>query len=487
MTRLLLINPKTISHHPPLGLGHLSAYLRKHMGDEIAVRIHDEVAEDGLEETIASFRPDLVGIGVVTSAFNRVREIGRIVKKHGDIPVIVGGPHVTALPDSLLNTALDIAVLGEGEETLLELVKLHAAGQSMTRSEVKGIAYRQGERVIVNERRPLIANLDTVPSPDRKGFRMKEFYCRPGRIAHGLYGKATHMMASRGCPYDCSFCCSKLLWERKVRFFSPRHVVDEMESLRNDYRVNFVIFLDDNFTVREDWLEETCSLIRERGLHKEVAWDCESTANVLTPKKARMMKEAGCVRVEFGYESGSPRILKALKQKSAKVETNIESIKVCNEQKLRILGNFVIGWMDETIEEIEETRRFYIDHAIDYVALHLLTPYPGTAAWDECIKRGFISYQPGDRELLWQSFATGAESNNIIVNQTIPRDKLFSLFKGMIAEIDRRNNHNTEIFWNGLSLPEKARLFMKVARDRLAQNQRLRKIWHLLRSPATAF
>ena len=153
------------------------------------------------------------------------------------------------MPEDLLGSPFDVAVLGEGEETFLDLLKHFDQSGALTSDHLPGLAYQEGHRLVKTPPRPLIADLDKVPQPDYSLFAMREHYTRPRALAHGFYAKGASLMPSRGCPYgNCSFCGSNLMWQRRVRFFSPQRVFQEMQHLIETYGLNSIIFLDDNFT-----------------------------------------------------------------------------------------------------------------------------------------------------------------------------------------------------------------------------------------------
>ena len=251
-----------------------------------------------------------------------------------------------------------------------------------TASSLPGLAYQEGHRLVKTPPRPLIADLDKVPQPDYSLFAMREHYTRPRALAHGFYAKGASLMPSRGCPYgDCSFCGSNLMWQRRVRFFSPQRVFQEMQHLVETYGLNSIIFLDDNFTTNRAWLAELAALVRGSDFFPYFKFDCESIAEFLDDDKTAILKSLGCERIEFGFESGCQRVLSELKNQKAKLAKSIEAIDLCHKHDIKVLGNFIFGWFDETADEILETYDFIQQHPMDYVAWHTLAPYPGTRAW----------------------------------------------------------------------------------------------------------
>lgn len=384
MKNFLLINPHYHMRHPPLGLGYLAGYINAYYPQRYRFRLVDYAwqTDRDLETALQELSPDLVGLTATTNTFLEAHRIAGFIKNRLEVPVILGGVHITAAPEDLLDSPFEVAVLGEGEETLLEVLRHFDETGSVANENIPGLAYQQGENLVITPTRPLIADLDRVPPPDYSLLGMREHYTRPRALAHGFYAKGTSLMPSRGCPYgDCSFCGSSLMWQRRVRFFSPRRVFADIKNVVETFGLNSVIFLDDNFTTNRAWLAELAGYIRESDFFSYFKFDCESIAEFLDEEKARLLKAMGCERLEFGFESGCQRVLSELKNSKAKVSNSIEAINLCQQSGLKVLGNFIFGWFDETPEEILETYDFIQQHPLDYVAWHTLAPYPGTRAW----------------------------------------------------------------------------------------------------------
>jgi anaerobic magnesium-protoporphyrin IX monomethyl ester cyclase len=460
MLKIIFINPYFYIGHPPLGFGYLSSYLKKYLNVPVEILLFDEMIDKDIFSVLREFKPDIIGISVVTPTFPRVKLLCKQIREITKAPIVAGGPHITAIPESILDTSIDVGVIGEGETTFLELVQCFLQSGEVRSSRIQGVVYVEQNRVVRTPSRSLIKDLDSIPPPDRSIFNMA-YYSRPKRVAHGLYAKATSMMPSRGCPFGkCNFCSSYLIWGNIPRFFSPRYVVDEIEAIVNEYDLNFIIFLDDNFTTKLNWLESLSSLLKERGLNKKISFDCESISAFMNERKAEILKGMGCVRIEFGFESGSPRILNKLKSGRVRLEHNERAIEMCKGHDISILGNVVFGYIDETQDELKESAIWFFSHPIDYVAAHLYTPYPGTIGWKECVDRGIIDPQ----NIQWEQFATGSAEQNLIVNSVLPVDEFLKRYREICAEFTLRNH--ALVVDSGLSLVDKAKLYIAIAGDR---------------------
>lgn len=453
MLRVLLINPNVDVHHPPLGLGYLSSYLKKYIGTPVDVRLFSERDDSILLEVISNFKPDLIGISVVTPIYKRAASLCQLIKDETNIPIIAGGVHITAVPESIMTAPFDVGVIGEGEETFLELVQHFLKTGEIKDSNIAGIVYKENNSLVRTPPRPLIRDLDVIPPPDRRLFNM-EHYIEHGGMACELYDRGTSILVSRGCPYQtCNFCSSKIMWGSSVRFFSPQHVVNEMESIVDEYRLNFIISLDDNFTTSRKWLEELCALMEEKGLTKRISLDCESIAGYIDDRKVEILKKMGVIRLEFGFESASPRILNILKDGKARLEQYESAIDICSHYGIMIVGNMICGYIDETPQELEESVNWFRSKPIDFVASHLFTPFPGTTGWKECVERGIINPEQMD----WSMFIVGLKPNNFIANVVFPKGKLEQRIFEIQREFTRRNK--VVIVDKGLSLKERFKLY----------------------------
>jgi len=406
--RICLITPGKFALGVPLNLAYIAAYLQKYDPEGHKIKIIDEFAGDDAEKDLLKFKPDVIGISATTTQIPRAIEITNFAKENEvKIPVVIGGVHTTVLPERTLREGkFDVGVIGEGEVTFLELIQ-NFKNTGLKREnwkKIKGICYKKNKDIIFTEPRPLIENLDTLPHPSRELLNMV-FYFRPNDFIRGVVKKSTFAMFSRGCPYKCVYCSSFAVHKQRFRMNSPEYIIEEIEELINKFGVEAVFFLDDVFIVDKERVRKVCELMIEYGYNEKIMWDIQMRANLVSPKDLelfKLLKKAGCVQAEFGFESGSPRMLAFLKKNSVTVEQNHQAIKVCKEAGLRVFGNFMIGSPRETVEDIEMTKRFIIEHIndLDEIVINLTTPYPGTEVWDILEKKGILENLKWD-ELKW--------------------------------------------------------------------------------------
>lgn len=395
MARVILIQPPLMPDEifvrgskgsasiiPPLGIAYIAAYLRLH-GHEC--RIIDGIAQpkflDEVSRDAAGY--DVIGITVVTAYVLRTIELLRRLKENPHCPpLVVGGPHVTALPESLLDCGADFAVVGEGEETTLELVNWLSGSRDRPELHgIQGLVYRNSNETISTGHRPLIANLDEIPMPARDLLPMKLY---GGSIARASAQPSHSLLASRGCPGACSF-CSKKTFGQEVRYFTPSRVVDEFMLLVRDYGARDVAVMDDNFLSREDYVSEICELLRKKGFN--ATFSVEARVDNVTEHLLRNLKASGCTYIAYGFESGSQRILDHINKRETLDEMR-RVVALTKQTGLRIRGYFMLGFPSETAEEMEQTIRFAMELDVDVASFTLLVPFPGTGDYLRAQKSG---------------------------------------------------------------------------------------------------
>ncbi len=387
MSRVLLVQPPilkeeafyrgsktTASVIPPLGIAHIAAYLMQH-GHECD--IIDGVAQHVSAEKIAArlSNYDAVGITVVSAYAMRVIEMLHAFKQLPNCPpLVVGGPHATALPESLLEEGADYAVVGEGEVTMLELVAwLSGSHVSRYPDEVKGLAFfNEDGKTVRTPGRPRMPDLDTFPMPARQLLPMHLY---GGSIARANQVPSHSLMASRGCNGCCTFCSHKTFGS-KVRYFSAERIVDEIMLLCEQYGANDIQIWDDNFVANEDCVRNVCEQLRRRGFDK--TFSVEARVDSARRPVLEQLKEAGCDFIAYGFESGSQRILDFIRKRET-IEQMREAVALTKEVGIPIRGYFMIGFPTETREEMEATIHFAKELDIDVASFTLMVPLPGTA------------------------------------------------------------------------------------------------------------
>lgn len=359
----------------PEGLLYIAAMLRNKVHNVSIVDGHpDNVQFEDLVSEIAARKPDIVGCGCTTPEFPIINEYLNAIKKSCHCLTVLGGPHATALHDTIVkeNPHIDFVVRGEGELTFKELVETLSKGKS-TRL-VNGLTYAHNGDLITTLERPFVATLDLLPWPARELVSMEKYlYPHPKQ---GLKPAAT-MLTSRGCLHKCIFCYS--MFGKTVRLRSEKLVVDEMENICETYHINFFIFHDETFTANRSRTMNICKEIIDRKL--QVEWYCFTRADCLDEELIAKMSEAGCIKISMGVESGNQHIL----SKAHKNNTLHQIKKVyrwLNQAGIETRGSFILGLPGETPATIRQTIRFSKSLDLHRAAFNIATPYPGSKLFE---------------------------------------------------------------------------------------------------------
>jgi len=408
------INPhiEIETRYPQLGLGYLVSYVRKKLGHNT----HEfKVINKRVEETLDTFKPDLVGISCFSPNYSIAKQYACLCKQR-NLPVIVGGIHISLLPESF-SEDMDVGILFEGEETMAELVHLYdSLGRldAENLSSVKGIFYRREGRLHYTESRPLIEKIDCIPYPARELLDLK--------------GTHLSMFTSRGCPYRCIFCASSRFWTT-TRFASARYIAGEIKDLYYNYGAKLISFYDDLFIANKQRLHDLLDILARENILGKVRFSCSARSNLVNDKMAKLLRELGVVSVALGLESGHPRVLKYLKGGNVTIEDNTTAVKVLAQNGITPNAAFVIGSPTETKEEIMTTYNFIKSVPLRNFNVYVLTPFPGTPIWQEAVEKGLISEDFDNWPVLDAVHFTKHYKKAIIVSQNLSRKELHVIYK----------------------------------------------------------
>ena len=387
-TRVTLVNPPypVGSHqHPPfmpLGIGYLGAVLYKNHFDVNVIDCQaQKISYQQFKEEIGKVKPDIVGVTCTTLTYKSALKIIKIAKEvwPGCITA-VGGPHVTFWDDKALQEepALDVVVRREGEETMLELAQRVENGEPYT--DLIGTTCRNGAETVRNADRSFLEDLDSLPFPALHLWQHTENLRKYGTIPYPV-------MTSRGCVYWCNFCTAVRMFGRRYRMRSPKNVVDELEYLHRNYYATQFTFYDDAFTVDQPRTAEICDEILRRGL--KIKWDCETRVDMVSKELFVKMREAGCIAVWFGVESGSKKLLTSMGKGFSLTQTR-RAFKWAKEAGLMTVAGVILGFPGETKESAWETIRFVKELNPNDVGFYIATPYPGTPMYEEVKANGSL-------------------------------------------------------------------------------------------------
>lgn len=388
----------------PLNLTYLSSYLLS-KGYAHTKILDAEALELGYHEIlqrVKKLNPDIIGFTSPTPPFQQVVDIARLIKKHlPHIKIVVGGAHPSAMPfQTMQEGCFDFVCYGEGEITMHEIVQAIEQGKK-DYGHIDGILYvkksdaKEG-KIVQTKPRALIEDLDILPFPARHLLPLKLYYPPPTKSVSSKNG--TSMVTSRGCPFNCTYCVAKVVWTRRVRFRSPKNVVDEMEECVRKYNIGEFNLHDELFTASEKRVIEVCTEILRRKL--DVAWVCMARVDTIhSERMLRYMKKAGCGKIVFGFESGSQKVLDMM-NKGTKIAQAIRAVRLVKKVGIKTSGNFMLGNLGETRKTMRQTVDFAKRLNTDTIAFFQTSPYPGTELYKIALEKGYLR-----KNIKWKDFA----------------------------------------------------------------------------------
>jgi radical SAM superfamily enzyme YgiQ (UPF0313 family) len=393
--KVLFINPKISGGKPwiPIGMAYIAAYLRKH---DIDVKIIDnnfmELNKKKLSSILNKYKPTFVGTGGMTVQCNDALKIGALVKSiDKNLTLVYGGVHFTFMPENGLKYG-DLCVIGEGEETFLEICK------ESNLNKIKGIAFKEGNEIIITEQRPFIQNLDEIPFPSYDLLEVEKY---EDRLITGE--KAISIMTGRGCPYNCVFCASPQLWKRRVRFHSLDYVMSHIDFLVKNYNLKNLRIMDDTFTLSKKRVLEFCDKIEENGFKLNMT--CLTNVKNADYEMFKRMREVGFSIIAFGVESGSNDILKMINKGITKDDVR-NAVIMAKKAGLDTELLFMIGNIGENENTIVDSINFAKElnppgsnsnKNTTYNWFQFATPFPGSKFYDIAKQYGNVITEDWDR------------------------------------------------------------------------------------------
>ncbi|MFH1257088.1 MAG: radical SAM protein [Candidatus Diapherotrites archaeon] len=376
----------------PLGIAYLSAVAKKAGAQSSVIDTTFNPSWEFIEKKIAEEKADVAGLYAMTSMAADALKAARLAKANG-ATVLLGGPHATILPKETLEAekSLDAVIVGEGEPVVEALVK----SKGKLSKGIPNLVWRDGKgKIIENKAGIVVENLDVLPFPDWDSFDIGKYVSNWFQLdAINPFIKGLNVIASRGCPYNCTYCQPTLrkIFGAKIRQRSPQSVVAELTELKKRFGIRGFNFADDTFIFNKKWVEEFCDLLIEKNLG--FLWGCNVRANLITEKDRGLLKkmfDSGLRQVFMGLESGSQRILDEIYRKGITLEQVKTAVKLCNEYNLKTRGYFIIGAPTETLEEIEQTISFAKSLDIEEATFSLLNPLPGTFIEEMSKEKGWL-------------------------------------------------------------------------------------------------
>ncbi len=424
------------TYSPPLGLLYIAGYLyernyKPYILDAVALKY----SFNELIDNITDLNPDIVGISSTTVNIENANRIAKKLKSQRlKAPIVLGGAHVTALPAETLKRypSFDYGVIGEGEVTLNEFIENMRDSNAIR--NIKGVVWRdESGKIIQNERRALIQDLDSLPLP--KWDLLPNF---PNAYPHSpLETKnlpAATIITSRGCPHHCTF-CDRAVFGSNVRHHSAEYTLSMIKQLKKNYGISNFMIVDDNFLLSKKKLFQVCDTIINEKI--AISWYCLGHIKYMTDDRLKKIREAGCWIMEVGIESGCDRILKFIKKNNSKNEI-ADAVSRAKKAGIKIKGNFIFGLPTETKESLQETIEFAKNIDISLFQQTFMTILPGCELSREADKYG--TYEKDWRKLaLYEiSFVPNELSRDDLLNASKQAFREFYLRPKIIFENIRR-------------------------------------------------
>lgn len=422
--RVLLVNPRfrlpiDTRTTPHLGLAYLAA-VSERRGDEVMI-FDADVEDESVIDVVRRFEPHLVGITANTPQVKQAWRTAQAIKSVLDVPIVLGGPHPSVLPEeSASRPEVDIVVRGEGEDTWLELSavidRARQTAPRLTTSQlldpqaylldpVQGISYQTADGIVHhNPARPPIADLDSLPWPAYHYFKMERYTNLQPAIDAVEGARSFSILTSRGCPYRCTY-CSQSIMPQKWRARTPENILLEWRHLVEDMGAQEIGVLDDSANIRPDRLMRLADLLIEHRLN-HVPWIFVNgiRADLASKELLARMKQAGLKRTAFGVESGDPEILRSI-NKRIDMDTIRQAFKNAKEVGLETIGFFIIGLPGETEETMERTIRFACELDPLIANFSMMTPYPGTKVYEIVKEHGRMLVKDWDEYVFFEGRA----------------------------------------------------------------------------------
>ncbi len=378
---------------PPIGLLYLASAIEQRFGADVDVRVIDSglVNADEAKRVISEFQPSWVGLSGMSCEIERMRWYARAAKELAPSPIVVaGGPHATIAWESLLRDPnIDLASVGESERTIVELLE---AGRDAERiARVPGVASRRDGHVVGPSHREMEPDLDDLPFPAWRHVALREYAKFPNWNGTPREEACAPIVSSRGCPYHCSFCHS--IFGKRTRMRSAQNVFAEMTRLADEFGIREFHFLDDIFNLDVERASTVCRLIIDSGRKFSLAFPNGLRPDIMTKELVGLLRAAGTYRVQFGFESFSPRLQKETK-KHLDIEKALDAIRWTSESGIITGAYFMFGFPTQTREDALDTIEKAAASPLDVAYFFKATPYPGSGFFDALSHDGGVGGAP---------------------------------------------------------------------------------------------
>ena len=428
--KIAYVTLQFVADAPPLGLASMATYFREY-GNFQNQKVIDVADKYRVSETL-NYNPDIIFISANTMHYPKAVAFAKEIKSKHNTPIIIGGVHISTFPQSL-DPIFELGCIGEGEQTGLELMNLFRKKKRFKHDDItniKGLVYRHDGKIILTAPRELIKPLDLIPYPDRS-FLRKSYFTKKQIIHTKTAKRLTGIITSRGCPYKCMFCSTTAFW-KEFRINSAAHIAKEMEYLIKEYNIESFFIYDDLFTVHKNRLKDLVRIMKEKELLGKFSINCMGRTDNIDEELLGILKQLNTDYINFGFESGSDRVLQFLKNEQISVETHKKAIIMCEKYGIGVQGSLMFASPGETAEDMQKTLDlidFMYKHNVNIVWSTITKPLPGTPLWDLAIKEGIITPDIDLRRL------SEMNVDPIMIDKNLSREDFDRLFKAGRAKI----------------------------------------------------
>lgn len=409
LAQVVLLSPPSRSNNhyrPPVALLYLAGYLNKNKikTDIIDINLSQTFRSNNFQKNLSCINkktekkiisklkkqsPKIIGITCYTPEFMEVVGLAKKIRLiHPNTKIVIGGIHPTFYPQDFFpkyNSIFDFLVIGEGELTFLKLCQ-NILSKKNNFKFIKGIAYydKKEHRLIRTPFRPVTHDLDSISYPDYSLINMNYYSTANPYAIRGCFFRSAYILATRGCPSQCTFCVSKKLRQYSgggiyTRMRSAKSLIDEINLLYKKYKIDSFYFIDDLFTVNKDNVKKFCDLLIKN--HLNIPWACSSKVSTLDDKTLKLMAKSGCVQIDFGVERGSNQALNQLK-KGISIEMIKNIFNLCHKYNIRTFANFLVNIPNESKKDLNDIVRLIEYITPDVISINIFIPYPGTEIYD---------------------------------------------------------------------------------------------------------
>lgn len=384
---LFVVSPANArSFYMPFYFLYLAGYLEKHGFNVEIVNPQRKQVQDNIREILEEIRaknPRFVGLAAFVTDFNLIETLATEIKKHSAATLLVGNAQPSVAPEDFLyeDSPFDIVIRGEGEITVKQLLSEYDKGRDL--GNIPGIAYFENGTVKITRNRELM-DLAECGMPAYHKIDMS-WYQKPTKfVIRRLVTSGAVIYTGRGCPFNCSFCASNTVWRANartpgaplVRKRPLTQVMEELRFLQNTYEFDFFYILDDTFGIKEDDISSFCKAYKESGL--TMLWAAETRVNCIKNEAiVKLLKESGCIQLDFGVETGSPKLLKVI-HKATTVDQTVQAFSLCRKYGIRTFANILLNLPTEDEEDLALTQKLLDTIKPTYTSVGMTQPYPGT-------------------------------------------------------------------------------------------------------------